>query len=121
MEDDDNMFRFDYRWVRQSSVVIDFIKSLLLHQMLLNCSPEFIGWALQPPGWIKEWHCGVRRLSLFYILQTISTKVRVAKSNKLVGFISAVPAHVRIYTKSKQMVSEVVPLVWMNVIKPLQL
>merc|ERR1719412_1247312 len=63
VEDDDNMFRFDY-------------------------SPEFIGWALQPPGWIKEWHCGVR----------------VAKSNKLVGFISAVPAHVRIYTKSKQMV-----------------
>ena len=32
------------------------------------------------------------------------SKVRVAKSNKLVGFISAVPAHVRIYTKSKQMV-----------------
>ena len=30
--------------------------------------------------------------------------MRVAKSNKLVGFISAVPAHVRIYTKSKQMV-----------------
>jgi len=63
VEDDDNMFRFDY-------------------------SPEFIGWALQPPGWIKEWHCGVR----------------VAKSNKLVGFISAVPAHVRIYSKAKQMV-----------------
>ena len=57
--------------------------------MFFNCSPEFIGWALQPPGWIKEWHCGVR----------------VAKSNKLVGFISAVPAHVRIYTKSKHMVS----------------
>ena len=63
VEDDDNMFRFDY-------------------------SPEFIGWALQPPGWIKEWHCGVR----------------VAKSNKLVGFISAVPAHVRMYAKTKQMV-----------------
>ena len=28
--------------------------------MFLKCSPEFIGWALQPPGWIKEWHCGVR-------------------------------------------------------------
>merc|ERR1712059_228985 len=48
----------------------------------------FIGWALQPPGWIKEWHTGVR----------------VAKSNKLVGFISAVPAHIRMYEKSKQMV-----------------
>merc|ERR1719228_1370084 len=63
VEDDDNMFRFDY-------------------------SPEFLAWALKPPGYLKEWHCGVR----------------VAKSNKLVGFISAVPAHVRIYTKSKQMV-----------------
>jgi len=63
VEDDDNMFRFDY-------------------------SPEFIGWALQPPGWIKEWHCGVR----------------VAKSNKLVGFISAVPANIRMYEKSKHMV-----------------
>ena len=27
---------------------------------ILKPSPEFIGWALQPPGWIKEWHCGVR-------------------------------------------------------------
>ena len=27
---------------------------------ILKLSPEFIGWALQPPGWIKEWHCGVR-------------------------------------------------------------
>merc|ERR1719318_1114872 len=63
VEDDDNMFRFDY-------------------------SPEFIGWALQPPGWIKEWHTGVR----------------VAKSNKLVGFISAVPAHIRMYEKYKHMV-----------------
>jgi len=63
VEDDDNMFRFDY-------------------------SPEFINWALQPPGWHKEWHCGVR----------------ATKSNKLVGFISAVPAHIRMYEKSKQMV-----------------
>ena len=77
VEDDDNMFRFDY-------------------------SPEFIAWALQPPGWIKvrgacrpraevvrqEWHCGVR----------------VAKSNKLVGFISAVPAHIRTYDKETRMV-----------------
>ena len=37
--------------------------------------------ALQPPGWLKEWHCGVR----------------VIKSGKLVGFISAVPAHIKIY------------------------
>jgi len=63
VEDDDNMFRFDY-------------------------SPEFINWALQPPGWHKDWHCGVRAV----------------KSNKLVGFISAVPAHINIYEKSKKMV-----------------
>ncbi|XP_023346924.1 glycylpeptide N-tetradecanoyltransferase 2 [Eurytemora carolleeae] len=63
VEDDDNMFRFDY-------------------------SPEFINWALQPPGWVKDWHCGVR----------------ATKSNKMVGFISAVPAHVRMYQKDKKMV-----------------
>ena len=39
--------------------------------------------ALQPPGWLPEWHCGVR----------------ATKSAKLVGFISAVPAHVKIYDK----------------------
>jgi glycylpeptide N-tetradecanoyltransferase len=58
VEDDDNMFRFDY-------------------------SPEFLHWALKPPGWQKEWHCGVR----------------VAKSNKLVGFISAIPAKIKVYDK----------------------
>jgi len=63
VEDDDNMFRFDY-------------------------SPDFLAWALQPPGWMKEWHCGVR----------------VSKSNKLVGFISAVPANIRMYEKTKRMV-----------------
>lgn len=63
VEDDDNMFRFDY-------------------------SPEFLQWALQPPGWLSEWHCGVR----------------ATKSKKLVGFISAVPAHVKIYDKTKHMV-----------------
>merc|ERR1719228_2546350 len=63
VEDDDNMFRFDY-------------------------SPEFLAWALQPPGWIKEWHAGVR----------------IAKSRKLVGFISAVPASISIYKKVVKMV-----------------
>ncbi|XP_078322109.1 glycylpeptide N-tetradecanoyltransferase 2-like [Crassostrea virginica] len=63
VEDDDNMFRFDY-------------------------SPEFLQWALQPPGWSRDWHCGVR----------------VAKSGKLVGFISAVPALIKMYDKKKHMV-----------------
>ncbi|KAJ8956389.1 hypothetical protein NQ318_015127 [Aromia moschata] len=63
VEDDDCMFRFDYQ-------------------------PEFIKWALQPPGWKKEWHCGVR----------------VVKSHRLVGFISAIPATLKIYQKTQRMV-----------------
>lgn len=63
VEDDDNMFRFDY-------------------------SPEFLQWALQPPGWLRQWHCGIR----------------VIKSKKLVGFISAVPAVIRIYDHVQKMV-----------------
>ena len=39
--------------------------------------------ALQPPGYLKQWHAGVR----------------VAKNKKLVGFISASPAHMKIYEK----------------------
>ncbi|EFA05466.1 Glycylpeptide N-tetradecanoyltransferase-like Protein [Tribolium castaneum] len=63
VEDDDCMFRFDYQ-------------------------PEFLKWALQPPGWRKDWHCGVR----------------VVKSGRLVGFISAIPATLKIYEKTQKMV-----------------
>ncbi|XP_019379078.1 PREDICTED: glycylpeptide N-tetradecanoyltransferase 1 [Gavialis gangeticus] len=63
VEDDDNMFRFDY-------------------------SPEFLLWALRPPGWLPQWHCGVR----------------VVSSKKLVGFISAIPATIQIYDTEKKMV-----------------
>jgi glycylpeptide N-tetradecanoyltransferase len=56
VEDDDNMFRFDY-------------------------SREFLQWALMPPGYLKDWHVGVR---------AITTK-------KLLGFISAIPADVKVY------------------------
>uniref|UniRef100_H3A6P8 Glycylpeptide N-tetradecanoyltransferase n=1 Tax=Latimeria chalumnae TaxID=7897 RepID=H3A6P8_LATCH len=63
VEDDDNMFRFDY-------------------------SPEFLQWALRPPGWLPQWHCGVR----------------VSSNKKLVGFISAIPANIRIYETLKKMV-----------------
>ncbi|XP_074834796.1 glycylpeptide N-tetradecanoyltransferase 1 isoform X3 [Carettochelys insculpta] len=63
VEDDDNMFRFDY-------------------------SPEFLLWALRPPGWLPQWHCGVRVIS----------------SKKLVGFISAIPATIHIYDSEKKMV-----------------
>lgn len=63
VEDDDAMFRFDYQ-------------------------PNFLKWALQPPGWLPEWHIGVR----------------VVKSGLLVGFISAIPGHVRIYEKTEKIV-----------------
>ncbi|KAF3817016.1 hypothetical protein GH733_014364 [Mirounga leonina] len=63
VEDDDNMFRFDY-------------------------SPDFLLWALRPPGWLPQWHCGVR----------------VVSSRKLVGFISAIPANIHIYDTEKKMV-----------------
>lgn len=63
VEDDDNMFRFDY-------------------------SPEFLRWALLPPGFLKDWHVGVR----------------ASKSRKLLGFISAVPANVSVYKKVVKMV-----------------
>ncbi|XP_033364926.1 glycylpeptide N-tetradecanoyltransferase 1 [Bombus vosnesenskii] len=63
VEDDDAMFRFDY-------------------------PPNFLKWALQSPGWCKEWHCGVR----------------VTKSGRLVGFISAIPATLRVYNHTQKMV-----------------
>nr|CAG4643173.1 EOG090X055U [Ilyocryptus agilis] len=63
VEDDDNMFRFDY-------------------------SADFLLWALKPPGWHSEWHCGVR----------------AEKSGKLLGFISAIPAKIRMYDRVKPMV-----------------
>lgn len=37
--------------------------------------------ALRPPGWLPQWHCGVR----------------VNSNQKLVGFISAIPATICIY------------------------
>ena len=55
VEDDDNVFRFNY-------------------------SAQFLSWALQPPGFKSFWHVGVR----------------VIKSRKLVAFISAIPAKIRV-------------------------
>lgn len=66
VEDDDNMFRFDY-------------------------SQEFLRWALKPPGFRREWHLGVR----------------VKANKKLVGYITAVPAHLRVEGK-------IIPLVEIN-------
>ncbi|CAF1236809.1 unnamed protein product [Rotaria magnacalcarata] len=66
VEDDDNMFRFDY-------------------------SMQFLRWALCAPGWIRKWHAAVR----------------VTKSRKMVGFISAVPIKMKAYEK-------IVPMVEIN-------
>uniref|UniRef100_A0A7S0WW22 Glycylpeptide N-tetradecanoyltransferase n=1 Tax=Chlamydomonas leiostraca TaxID=1034604 RepID=A0A7S0WW22_9CHLO len=51
-------------------------------------SAAFLRWALQPPGYVLDWLVGVR----------------VVKSRKLVGFISAIPAHVRVNGKVVRMV-----------------
>lgn len=63
VEDDDEMFRFNY-------------------------SRAFLKWALQPPGYKLEWHIGVR----------------ASTSNKLVGFITAIPATIRVRANTMPMV-----------------
>eukprot|EP00929_Paragymnodinium_shiwhaense_P051727 TRINITY_DN2598_c0_g1_i1.p1 TRINITY_DN2598_c0_g1~~TRINITY_DN2598_c0_g1_i1.p1 ORF type:complete len:475 (+),score=176.62 TRINITY_DN2598_c0_g1_i1:110-1534(+) len=63
VEDDDSMFRFDY-------------------------SIPFLRWALTPPGFLKQWHLGVR----------------VKTSGKLVGFITGIPATMAVYDPVVNMV-----------------
>eukprot|EP00953_Heterococcus_sp_UTEX-ZZ885_P030051 15896-Heterococcus_DN1.PRE.4 len=59
VEDDDNLFRFDY-------------------------SKPFLQWALTPPGYSEQFHLGVRG----------------SKTGKLLGFISGVPATMRVLDKT---------------------
>lgn len=63
VEDDDSMFRFDY-------------------------SVQFLRWALKPPGFLPQWHLGVR----------------VKGTNKLVGFITGIPANIQVYDANVNMV-----------------
>lgn len=56
VEDDDSMFRFDY-------------------------SVAFLRWALTPPGYLQNWHLGVR----------------VKANQKLVGFITGIPANIKVH------------------------
>lgn len=63
VEDDDSMFRFDY-------------------------SIDFLRWALKPPGYLRQWHLGVR----------------VKTSGKLVGFITGIPANIQVYEPVVKMV-----------------
>ena len=58
VEDDDCLFRFDY-------------------------SIPFLQWALTPPGFLMEWHVGVRN----------------SKTGGLMGCITAIPAEIRIHDK----------------------
>ncbi|XP_048035462.1 glycylpeptide N-tetradecanoyltransferase 1b [Megalobrama amblycephala] len=54
----------------------------------LHYSPQFLIWALCPPGGQSQWHCGVR----------------VNSSQKLVGFISAIPATIKVFDTELKMV-----------------
>ncbi|CAE7219203.1 Nmt1 [Symbiodinium sp. CCMP2456] len=51
-------------------------------------SIHFLRWALKPPEFLRNWHLGVR----------------VKGGGKLVGFITGIPAKMRVYDKSIQMV-----------------
>ncbi|KJP85150.1 glycylpeptide N-tetradecanoyltransferase [Plasmodium fragile] len=62
VEDDDNIFRFNY-------------------------SAEFLLWALTSPNYLKSWHIGVK----------------YDASNKLIGFISAIPTDICIHKKTIRM------------------
>lgn len=71
VEDDDASFRFKY-------------------------SAEFLKWALKPPGWVPEWHVGVR----------VAKKDKDANKagegsgkGRLVAFISAIPVKLRVRDK----------------------
>nr|AVV27014.1 N-myristoyltransferase [Euglena longa] len=55
VEDDDSVFRFAY-------------------------PKDFLVWALTPPGWLRDWHIGIR----------------VRASKKMVAFISGIPAKLRV-------------------------
>lgn len=66
IEDDDNTFRFRY-------------------------TPQFLEWALKPPGWKKEWNIGVR----------------AKETGKLVASITGVPQVLRIKDMPPQLMGEV--------------
>ncbi|CAI7651329.1 unnamed protein product [Penicillium discolor] len=49
-----------------------------------NYSPVFLRWALTAPGWQKQWHIGVR----------------ASASQKLVAFISGLPANINVHAQT---------------------
>merc|ERR1712232_1080911 len=54
-------------------------------------SVSFLRWALKPPGYLREWHLGVR----------------VRSTCKLVGFISGVPAFIQAHDASPVKMAEI--------------
>jgi glycylpeptide N-tetradecanoyltransferase len=67
VEDDDNMFRFNY-------------------------SVDFLKWALKSPGWIRDWHLGIRARSKEGVL------------GRMLAIITAIPVEMNVYEKHMPMV-----------------
>ena len=104
VEDDDNMFRCSCKHIHATVLQATFraLQDLcILHSVgcwiassghgcgrRFNYSKEFLRWALQPPGFLKDWHVGIR----------------VRASGKLVAFISAVPAQMKLKAATVPMV-----------------
>mmetsp|Transcript_42469 Transcript_42469/g.51515 ORF Transcript_42469/g.51515 Transcript_42469/m.51515 type:complete len:430 (-) Transcript_42469:457-1746(-) len=77
VEDDDNMFRFDY-------------------------SKEFLKWALTPPEYIKEWHIGVRVTStkkLVAFITGIPAQIAVDGTTKSMAEINFLCVHKKLRSK----------------------
>jgi len=77
VEDDDNMFRFDY-------------------------SPTFLRWALCPPGWKSEWHCCVRvatNKKLVGFISAIPARISVLKKQVEMVEINFLCVHKKLRSK----------------------
>ncbi|GAB9464448.1 Glycylpeptide n-tetradecanoyltransferase 2 [Globisporangium polare] len=77
VEDDDNMFRFDY-------------------------SIEFLKWALTPPGYHKEWHIAVRNEKnnkLMAFISAIPVKTRVYMNTMEMAEVNFLCVHKKLRTK----------------------
>jgi len=77
VEDDDNIFRFNY-------------------------SREFLRWALMPPGWKRDWHTGVRISKtgkLFAFISAVPACVRVYDVVKNVVEINFLCVHKKLRSK----------------------
>ncbi|KAL5261544.1 hypothetical protein ACHWQZ_G007302 [Mnemiopsis leidyi] len=77
VEDDDNMFRFDY-------------------------SAAFLKWALRPPGWRAEWACGVRVSSnkkLVAFISAIPATIEIHGKEKHIVEINFLCVHKKMRSK----------------------